>query len=310
MPQMGVSVAEGTIVAWRVAGGRPDRRPTRRSARSPPTRSTPRCRRRSPAWWPRSSSTVEATVEVGDRAGPDRHRGRRGRGLRRSAEPSPVAAPRRPSRRRVAAATPRRAPRRRGGNGAAGTRRYSPVVQRIAAEHGIDLDHGDGHRSRRARAQAGRARAGQRQRARCGAEDPPLHIESPYRPDPVRRLRLLRGSGARPRLRAFGGRRSASAGHCRTAGRALADAPPDRRPHEALARHRGHVHDLDRGRHERAWRRPGARLKVTALSFVARACIDALREYPALNAWLEGEKLHTARARSTSESPCRSARTG
>jgi 2-oxoglutarate dehydrogenase E2 component (dihydrolipoamide succinyltransferase) len=33
-----------------------------------------------------------------------------------------------------------------------------------------------------------------------------------------------------------------------------------------------------------------ARLKVTALSFVARACIDALREYPALNAWLEGEK--------------------
>jgi pyruvate/2-oxoglutarate dehydrogenase complex dihydrolipoamide acyltransferase (E2) component len=28
---------------------------------------------------------------------------------------------------------------------------------------------------------------------------------------------------------------------------------------------------------------------VTALSFVARACIDALREYPALNAWLEGD---------------------
>jgi pyruvate/2-oxoglutarate dehydrogenase complex dihydrolipoamide acyltransferase (E2) component len=33
-----------------------------------------------------------------------------------------------------------------------------------------------------------------------------------------------------------------------------------------------------------------ARLRVTALAFVARAVIDALREHPALNAWLEGER--------------------
>src|SRR5205807_9385047 len=33
-----------------------------------------------------------------------------------------------------------------------------------------------------------------------------------------------------------------------------------------------------------------ARLGVTALAFVARAAIDALREHPALNAWLEGER--------------------
>ena len=32
------------------------------------------------------------------------------------------------------------------------------------------------------------------------------------------------------------------------------------------------------------------RLGVTALAFVARATIDALREHPALNAWLEGER--------------------
>jgi pyruvate/2-oxoglutarate dehydrogenase complex dihydrolipoamide acyltransferase (E2) component len=32
------------------------------------------------------------------------------------------------------------------------------------------------------------------------------------------------------------------------------------------------------------------RLGVTALAFVARACVAALREHPALNAWLEGEK--------------------
>jgi pyruvate/2-oxoglutarate dehydrogenase complex dihydrolipoamide acyltransferase (E2) component len=33
-----------------------------------------------------------------------------------------------------------------------------------------------------------------------------------------------------------------------------------------------------------------AKLGVTALPFVARASIDALRERPALNAWLEGER--------------------
>jgi pyruvate/2-oxoglutarate dehydrogenase complex dihydrolipoamide acyltransferase (E2) component len=33
-----------------------------------------------------------------------------------------------------------------------------------------------------------------------------------------------------------------------------------------------------------------ARLRVTALAFVARAAIDALREHPALNAWLEGDR--------------------
>jgi pyruvate/2-oxoglutarate dehydrogenase complex dihydrolipoamide acyltransferase (E2) component len=33
-----------------------------------------------------------------------------------------------------------------------------------------------------------------------------------------------------------------------------------------------------------------ASLGVTGLAFVARACVAALREFPALNAWLEGER--------------------
>ena len=44
--------------------------------------------------------------------------------------------------------------------------------------------------------------------------------------------------------------------------------------------------EADMGRVEAA----RARLGVTALAFVARASIDALREYPALNAWMEGER--------------------
>jgi pyruvate/2-oxoglutarate dehydrogenase complex dihydrolipoamide acyltransferase (E2) component len=38
------------------------------------------------------------------------------------------------------------------------------------------------------------------------------------------------------------------------------------------------------------------RLGVTGLAYVARATIDALREHPALNAWLEGERYTQHRA--------------
>ena len=44
--------------------------------------------------------------------------------------------------------------------------------------------------------------------------------------------------------------------------------------------------EVDMGRVETA----RAKLGVTALAFVARATIDALREYPAINAWLEDER--------------------
>ena len=45
--------------------------------------------------------------------------------------------------------------------------------------------------------------------------------------------------------------------------------------------------EADMSRVERVRREVG----LTALPFVARATIDALREYPALNAWLEGDQL-------------------
>jgi 2-oxoglutarate dehydrogenase E2 component (dihydrolipoamide succinyltransferase) len=71
-------------------------------------------------------------------------------------------------------ATAQRAPRRDG------TRRYSPVVMRIAAEHGVDLEQvegtGRGGRVRKQDVLAFIESGG-------GAEEPPMHIESPYRPD-------------------------------------------------------------------------------------------------------------------------------
>ncbi len=52
-----------------------------------------------------------------------------------------------------------------------------------------------------------------------------------------------------------------------------------------------------------------ARGRLSYLPFVARAAIAALREFPPLNATLEGDRLTSTR-RCTSASPCRSARTG
>src|SRR3954449_13296554 len=56
-----------------------------------------------------------------------------------------------------------------------GARRYSPVVSRIAAEHGIDLTQVEG---------TGRGGRVRKQDVLAFMEgDPPLHIESPYKPD-------------------------------------------------------------------------------------------------------------------------------
>src|SRR5215210_3165226 len=61
-----------------------------------------------------------------------------------------------------------------------GPRRYSPVVMRIAAEHGIDLEQvegtGRGGRVRKQDVMAFLENGGDR----GGAVEPPMHIESPY----------------------------------------------------------------------------------------------------------------------------------
>jgi pyruvate/2-oxoglutarate dehydrogenase complex dihydrolipoamide acyltransferase (E2) component len=107
------------------------------------------------------------------------------------------------------------------------------------------------------------------------ASDPPLHIESPYRPDPVE------PKPAAP---------AAASG--------LYQAPaaaPLSRMRRIVGEHMKRSLDTaatcttwveaDMSRVERARRDAG----LTALPYVARATIDALREYPALNAWLQGE---------------------
>jgi pyruvate/2-oxoglutarate dehydrogenase complex dihydrolipoamide acyltransferase (E2) component len=141
-------------------------------------------------------------------------------------------------------------------------RHYSPVVQRIATEHGIDLDAvvGTG-RGGRVRKQDVLAVV---EAAEPTAEPPlPMHIESPYRPEPSpaaggERLSRMRRSIAEHMLHSL-----RTAAHCTT----IAEVDMSR---------------VEAGR---------ARMGTTYLPWVARATIDALREFPALNATLEGELL-------------------
>jgi pyruvate/2-oxoglutarate dehydrogenase complex dihydrolipoamide acyltransferase (E2) component len=163
-----------------------------------------------------------------------------------------------------------------------GPRRYSPVVMRMAAEHDIDLEQiegtGRGGRVRKQDVLAFLENGG-------APAEPPMHIESPYRPDApapakTRRPRLDQPAAAEPapmtgdtaplsRMRQSIGSRMLqslqTAATCTT------------------------IVEADLIRVEAARAQSG----FTYLPYVARATIDALREFPALNATLEDDQVTT-----------------
>jgi pyruvate/2-oxoglutarate dehydrogenase complex dihydrolipoamide acyltransferase (E2) component len=146
-------------------------------------------------------------------------------------------------------------------------RRYSPVVQRIAAEHGIDLAQVRGTgRDGRVRKQDVLAFV----EAQAGAvAEPPLHIESPYRPDPSP---AAEDAGTLSRMRRQIG------AHMK---RSLETAATCTSWMEA---------DMTRVEAARRNARVGDLTGITALPIVARCAIEALQEHPALNATLDGER--------------------
>ncbi|MGZ4232589.1 MAG: dihydrolipoamide acetyltransferase family protein [Solirubrobacteraceae bacterium] len=269
MPQMGVSVAEGTVVGWRVEVG------DRIGADQPICDiSTDKIDTEVPS--PVDGVVAEIIVSVDETVtvGTVLARIATGSGAAvpdtSPATPEPSPAP------PAAEAAPSNGAR----NGAAGTapaagdlRRYSPVVQRIAAEHGIDLSQVQGTgRGGRVRKQDVLALVGDGGAAASApaVAEPPLHIESPYRPDPVSAAGTIEG-GQLSRMRHQIGehmkRSLETAAHCTT------------------------WIEVDMSRVEAARKRLG----VTGLAFVSRAVIDALREHPALNATLEGERYEVHR---------------
>jgi 2-oxoglutarate dehydrogenase E2 component (dihydrolipoamide succinyltransferase) len=266
---MGVSVAEGTVVAWQVSVGDPVK-----ADQTVCEISTDKIDSEVPAPVAGVVSEilvgVEQTVPVGTV-------------LARIAAVG--AQPGEPTVSATAAAgtapesVPGGEPHHNGHNG----RRlhYSPVVERIAAEHGIDLSqvHGTG-RGGRIRKQdvmewlkqhdgSGAAGPAQGSAPQAPAE-PPMHIESPYRAE-LNELPATAPSAAGPSSTLSRMRRSIGE-HMK-------------RSLETAATCTTWI-EVDMGRVEAA--RKGR--QITALSYVARACVLALREYPALNAWLEGER--------------------
>jgi 2-oxoglutarate dehydrogenase E2 component (dihydrolipoamide succinyltransferase) len=140
----------------------------------------------------------------------------------------------------------------------------SPVVRRMADEHGVDLSQveGTGRRGRVTKKDL-LAFLGDEKPAAPAAPEPALHSESPYREDEPapaatggQELSVMRKQIGAHMVRSI-----QTAAHCTT------------------------VVEADMSAIE------AARGRLSYLPFVARATIAALREYPMLNATLEGDRL-------------------
>ncbi|MEA2442333.1 MAG: hypothetical protein QOH76_3757 [Thermoleophilaceae bacterium] len=221
MPQMGVSVAEGTVVEWKKRVG-----DWVESDESIVEISTDKVETEVPS--PATGRVTEIAVEIGVTVDVGVVLARIDTGAR-------------PGEAHVDEDN---------GNGHAPP--ISPVVRRIADEHHIDLSQvtGSGRRGRITKRDvlAFIDKAPQ--------AEPVLHMESPYVEEPANELSFMRkriGEHMRASLD--------TAAHCTT------------------------IVEADMSAIE------AARGRLSYLPFVARAAIAALREFPALNATLEGDRL-------------------
>jgi len=261
MPQMGISVSEGTLVEWRrqVGDAVEADEPIADVTTDKVDVEIP-C----PASGVLAKLLVEPgeTVAVGTPIAEIDGSGEQPEAAAAAAEP--VAAGR-------AAETPAEADR---------SRFYSPVVRRMADEHGIDLERvegtGIGGRVRKkdlvALVEQGGAAPGDEDRGR------PLHIESPYQPEPA-----VAGNGAGAvRREPMSAMRQAIAKHMvesrHTAAHCTTIVEVDM--HRVAAR---------RAQLKEAMGRRG--VPLTYLAFVARATVEALGEFPVLNASVEGSDI-------------------
>jgi pyruvate/2-oxoglutarate dehydrogenase complex dihydrolipoamide acyltransferase (E2) component len=277
MPQMGVSVAEGTVVDWRKQVG-----DWIEADETIAEVSTDKIDTEIPS--PAAGRIVEILVDIGTTvdvgvtlariatdARPGEAHASENSGPRAQADAPPEVADV-PEAQAPAPPKPQAPTRGRPAN-----RRYSPVVQRIAAEHDVDLDEIDGTgRDGRVRKPDVMAVVERRRRAEPDAADkadePVLHIESPYRPDAP--SGIDDGPYTPPEGRPLSRMRSLIGAHMK-------------RSQETAATCTTWI-EVDVSRIEIARKELG----TTALPLIARCVIGALVEYPLLNAWLEGD-VHT-----------------
>jgi pyruvate/2-oxoglutarate dehydrogenase complex dihydrolipoamide acyltransferase (E2) component len=258
MPQMGVSVAEGTIVEWKKRPG------DSVEADEPLVEiSTDKVETEVPA--PGGGVLKEVLVDVGETVDVGT--------VLATIEPAAGAAEAPPERQTPAptreerpSAGDGRAPER--GNGRAAP--VTPVVRRMAEEHDLDLSEieGSGRRGRVTKKDVLAYLRGREQAApEEAAPEPALHMESPYREEEA----PAEAAAPAPGGQELSVMRKRIAEHMVRSLRTAAHATT--------------IVEADMSRIE------AARGRLSYLPFVARATISALREHPTLNAWLEGDLL-------------------
>jgi pyruvate/2-oxoglutarate dehydrogenase complex dihydrolipoamide acyltransferase (E2) component len=267
MPQMGVSVAEGTVVEWKKQVGDWVQADEIIAAISTDKIDTDV---EAPATGRVQEILVDVgtTVDVGTvmaRIATDARPGEAHQSENDKPEPASEAEPQE-----------RSAPRR-----------YSPVVMRIASEHGIDLDQVEGTgRGGRVRKQDVLAFI---ENGAAAPAEPPMHIESPYRPD----------EPAPPKTRKPRFDQPATAPAPEPAEPMAGGSAPLSRMRQSIGARMLQslqtaatcttIVEADLIRIEAARAKSG----FTYLPYIARATIDTLREYPALNATLEDDTVTT-----------------
>jgi pyruvate/2-oxoglutarate dehydrogenase complex dihydrolipoamide acyltransferase (E2) component len=160
-----------------------------------------------------------------------------------------------------------------------GGRRYSPVVMRIASEHGIDLEKvegtGRGGRVRKQDVLAFLENGG-------APAEPPMHIESPYRPDEPAAAKTRKPRFEQPAAEPMTGGSAPLSRMRQSIGARMLQSLQTAATCTTVV-------EADLVRVEAARKQTG----FTYLPYIARATIDALREFPQLNATLEDDTLTT-----------------
>jgi len=158
-----------------------------------------------------------------------------------------------------------------------GPRRYSPVVMRMAAEHDLDLSQIEGSgRGGRVRKQDVLAYM-----ENGGSKEAPMHIESPYRPDEPVAPKKRPPRFTQPAEPAATGGAPLSRMR-QSIGRAMVESLRTAATCTTIV-------EADMTRVDAARKALG----VTYLPIIARATIETLRDFPTLNATLEGETFTT-----------------
>lgn len=303
MPQMGVSVAEGTIVEWLK---RPGDWVEAEETVAMVTTDKVDVEIPSPAAGRLERILVNAdeTVAVGTvlaeidsaarpgEAHPEEDHPEEGKEAKAAApekKPSKAAAAQQPSETEPAGEVATDGPDR--------SQFFSPVVLKIADKHGVDLSRvkgtGIGGRVRKRDLLPYIEQGGAKERE--AAPEPALHIESPYQAEQPAPAQEPAPSAAASGV-------AAGDGEAAVAGRREPMSPMRRQIAEhMLASRRTSAHcttivEVDMGqvaarRAELKQRMARREVSLTYLAFVARATVEALERHPIVNASIEGEEI-------------------